>query len=310
MPLTMQTNASSLMTQHTINKSNNLLNTAMERLSTGYRINSAKDDAAGLQIANRLDLQTRGMKIAQRNAQDGNSMLQTAEGAFDEVTDILYRMNDLATQASNGTNSSDDLTALNTEFSSLRDELGNIMGNTSYAGDNLFSASGLKGGGLSLQIGASTSETLSLANNDTSISVAFNALTSGDITAQDGATVLQDSDGNDLIAMSALDLTTTAATDGSTPSGAYQAMNSISAILDTVNTARSGLGATQNRLDHSINNLDNMIENTTAAKGRITDTDFAVESSNMTKNQMLVQAGTTVLSRSNQLTSLATSLLQ
>ncbi len=280
MALTMHTNYASLVTQNTLNKTSNLLNTAMERLSTGYRINSAADDAAGLQISSRMELNTRGMTVAQRNAQDGISMLQTAEGAFDEVTNILYRMNDLATQAANGTNSADDYTALNAEFGELEAELNNIMDNTTYAGDTLITTSGIKTGALTLQIGSSSAEVLDLSTTvDTGVGAAYDDLTTAKTGLADQASALA-------------------------------TMDEMAISLGLVGTARSGLGATINRLDHTIANLGNMIENTSAAKGRITDADFAVESSNMTKNQMLMQAGTTVLSQTSQVAGMAISLLR
>lgn len=282
MALSMHTNYASLVTQNTLNNTSNLLNTAMERLSTGYRINSAADDAAGLQISNRLDMQTRGMSVAMRNSQDGISMLQTAEGAFDEATNILYRMNDLATQSANGTNTAADKDALQKEFSELNAELNNIVSNTKYAGDALITGAGIKTGGLTLQIGASSAETLDLATTvDTDVIAAHTSLT-----------------------------TTVQALAIGAAGDAGAAMDGISAALDAVGSARAGIGATINRLDHTVTNLGNMVENTTAAKGRITDADFAVESSNMTKNQMLMQAGTTVLSQTNQLPGMAMSLLR
>ncbi|MBR9786765.1 lateral flagellin LafA [Vibrio sp. J1-1] len=281
MALSMHTNYASLVTQNTLNQTSNLLNTAMERLSTGYRINSAADDAAGLQISNRLEAQTRGMSVAMRNAQDGMSMLQTAEGAFDEATNILYRMNDLATQSANGTNTLADQASLQKEFAALGEELTNIVDNTKYAGDALITAAGIKTGGLTLQIGASSAETLALTDVDTDVIAAHTSL---------GTTV------------PAFDISTTA--------GATAAMDGLVTAINTVGTARAGLGATINRLDHTVANLGNMVENTSAAKGRIVDADFAVESSNMTKNQMLMQAGTTVLSQTNQLPGMAMSLLR
>ncbi|MGR5301033.1 lateral flagellin LafA [Vibrio alfacsensis] len=282
MALSMHTNYASLVTQNTLSNTSNLLNTAMERLSTGYRINSAADDAAGLQISNRLEAQTRGMSVAMRNAQDGMSMLQTAEGAFDEATNILYRMNDLATQSANGTNTAKDQGALQKEFAELGTELQNIMTNTKYAGDPLITANGIKTGGLTLQIGSSSAETLDLATTvDTDVAAAHTALSA-----------------------------TVPGLDISTGAGATAAMDALVLAIDEVGAARSGLGATINRLDHTVVNLSNMVENTSAAKGRITDADFAVESSNMTKNQMLMQAGTTVLSQTNQLPGMAMSLLR
>lgn len=246
MALSMHTNYASLVTQNTLNKTSGLLNTAMERLSTGYRINSAADDAAGLQISNRLEMQSRGMSVAMRNSQDGISMLQTAEGAFDEATNILYRMNDLATQSANGTNTTEDQAALDAEFDELGLELQNIMTNTKYAGDALITDAGIKTGGMTLQIGASAAETLSLATTvDAKVGAAFTALnaTVPGLGISDAAT-------------------------------SQAAMTALETAIDTVGAARAGLGATINRLDHTITNLGNMVENTTAAKGRIVDAEL------------------------------------
>ncbi|WP_027252360.1 lateral flagellin LafA [Photobacterium halotolerans] len=287
MALSMHTNYASLVTQNTLNGTGNMLNTAMERLATGYRINSAADDAAGLQIASRLEAQTRGMSVAMRNSQDGISMLQTAEGALDEATNILFRMKDLSTQAANGTNSKADQDSLNKEFTELSSELNSIMTNTQYAGEALFDAAGLKGGSLTLQIGNTTTEVLSLANVDTDVIAAFTAISGNPFTAFGG--------GADV------------ATD---QTNAQTAMGEVTAALDVLGTARAAMGANINRLEHTITNLGNMVENTSAAKGRIMDADFAVETSNMTKNQMLMQAGTSVLSQTNQLSGMAMSLLR
>ena len=291
MALSMHTNYASLVTQNTLNNTNGLLNTAMERLSTGYRINSAADDAAGLQISNRLESQSRGMNVAMRNAQDGISMLQTAEGSFDEATNILYRMNDIAIQAANGSNAAKDVTALNEEFLQLGEELANVMNNTQYAGDTLFgqatagTGDGIKGGGLVFQIGSTANEQLDLSTSvDGKVGAAVTSLTAYADVANTGTTPVNVSDGGILA--------------------------TIEASIDTVGAARASLGANINRLEHTIVNLGNMVENTSAAKGRITDADFAVESSNMTKNQMLMQAGTTVLSQTNQLPGMAMSLLR
>ncbi len=163
MALSMHTNYASLVTQNTMNTTSGLLNTAMERLSTGYRVNSAADDAAGLQIANRLEAQTRGMSVAMRNAQDGISMMQTAEGAMDEMTNIVYRMNDLATQSLNGSNSATDRASLNKEFTQLTAELNNIVDNTKFGGQNLLKGGGFGAGDVTFQIGASSAETLTVS---------------------------------------------------------------------------------------------------------------------------------------------------
>ncbi|HDM8228535.1 TPA: lateral flagellin LafA [Vibrio campbellii] len=289
MALSMHTNFASLVTQNTLNNTSNLLNTSMERLSTGYRINSAADDAAGLQIATRLESQTRGMSVAMRNSQDGISMMQTAEGAMDEMTNIVYRMNDLATQASNGSVSANDRTALNAEYQQLGEELANIMDSTSFGGNKLLQDAGTFGAAaVNFQIGTQAGEQLAV---DVSAEVqAINASigTSGALAVGDLT-----SEANAQAAMTAL----TGATGDA-------------GLLGQIGTARSALGANINRLEHTMTNLGNMVENTSAAKGRITDADFAVESSNMTKNQMLMQAGTTVLSQTNQLPGMAMSLLR
>ena len=289
MALSMHTNYASLVTQNTLSNTSNLLNTAMERLSTGYRVNSAADDAAGLQIATRLDAQTRGMSVAMRNSQDGISMMQTAEGAFDEMTNIVYRMNDLATQASNGTVSANDRTALDAEFQQLGEELANVMASTSFGGQDILTDAGSFGAAaVNFQIGTQAGDQLAV---DVSTEVqAVNATigTSGSLALGD----------------------LTSAANAQTALNTLTGANGEAGLLKEIGDARSALGANINRLDHTITNLGNMVENVSAAKGRIVDADFAVESSSMTKNQMLMQAGTTVLSQTNQLPGMAMSLLR
>ncbi|OYD25790.1 lateral flagellin LafA [Oceanimonas baumannii] len=285
MGLSIHTNYTSLVTQNTLNSTNKMLGTAMERLGTGFRINSAADDAAGLQIAVRLQAQTNGQGVAMRNAQDAISMLQTGESAFDEMTNIAQRMKDLATQGANGTNSAAENTALDAEFQQLGAELENIMKNTAYgAGTNLFAAGGkFEGGAVTFQIGASTAETL-----DVDINAEVKALnTSTALTA--GVTALGD-------------LTTQA--------NSSTAIGTLNTFLDDVSEVRGQLGANINRLEHTITNLGNMRENGEAAKGRIMDADFATEASNMSKNQMLMQSGMSVLSNANQMSGLVMSLLR
>ncbi|AMG00241.1 MULTISPECIES: lateral flagellin LafA [Vibrio] len=283
MALSMHTNYASLVTQNTLNNTNGLLNTAMERLSTGFRVNSAADDAAGLQIANRLEAQTRGMNVAMRNAQDGISMMQTAEGAMDEMTNIVYRMNDLATQSLNGSNSATDRASLDKEFQELTKELNNIVDNTKFGGQNLLKGGGFGAGAVSFQIGSSSAETLSV---DASTGI-------GEITTILADAAITDGVGDAAKAKAALDKISGAA-----------------GLVEKIGSSRADFGANINRLEHTMTNLGNMVENTTAAKGRIMDADFAAESSSMTKNQMLMQAGTTVLSQTNQLPGMAMSLLR
>ncbi|HHX8467816.1 TPA: lateral flagellin LafA [Vibrio diabolicus] len=283
MALSMHTNYASLVTQNTMNTTSGLLNTAMERLSTGYRVNSAADDAAGLQIANRLEAQTRGMSVAMRNAQDGISMMQTAEGAMDEMTNIVYRMNDLATRSLNDSNSATDRASLNKEFTQLTAELNNIVDNTKFGGQNLLKGGGFGAGDVTFQIGASSAETLT-------------------VSAGAGITEITDILGDAAI--------TDGIDDATKAKAALDKISGTDGLVEKIGSSRADFGANINRLEHTMANLGNMVENVTASKGRIMDTDFAVESSNMTKNQMLMQAGTTVLSKTNQLPSMAMSLLR
>ncbi|AKN25126.1 lateral flagellin LafA [Stutzerimonas stutzeri] len=283
MALSIHTNYSSLITQTNLGKTNNALGTNQQRLGTGLRINSAADDAAGLQIATRLNAQSRGMGVAMRNTNDAVSLLQTAEGAFSEMTDIVQRMKDLATQAANGTNGAGDLSALQAEYVELGKEVNNILTNTKYAGEAL-----LKGGKLdaavTFQIGASASETLSL-----DVNTALKKLTTaGDLV--DGIAIVL----------------TAASTADAGPQGG---INKLEGALNDIGSLRASLGANINRLNHTNNNLANMKDNTEMAKGRIMDADFASESANMTKNSMLMQSGISMLKQAGQMPSMVMGLL-
>ncbi|MGR5413766.1 lateral flagellin LafA [Vibrio astriarenae] len=288
--LSIHTNYTSLLTQNNLNKTSGAMDQAMQRISTGFRVNSASDDAAGLQIATRLQSQVNGLSTASRNAQDATSMLQTAEGAFDEMTNIAHRMKDLATQAANGTNSADEHAAMQAEWDQLADELQSVIDNTQFgSGNNLFAGESAQGQGdggifdsaITFQIGSSTNETLTF---DVSTTLA---------NVRDGI-----DDGTDS-GLAYEDLATDAAA----------AMNAVDALLGDVGTIRSEFGATINRLDHTVTNLGNMRENTEMAKGRIMDTDYAVESSNMMKNQMLTQMSMSMLSQANGMSGMVMSLI-
>ena len=282
MALSIHTNYTALLTQTTLNKTNTSLSTSQQRLSTGLRINSAADDAAGLQIATRLQAQTRGMGVAIRNISDSTSMLQTAEGAFNEVTDIVQRMKDLATQAANGTNSADDLTALNAEYKELNAEITNILGNTKYAGEALLTGGKLEGQ-VTFQIGSSEDETLEL-----DLQTQMEAI---DVT--DNTTALGSG--------AAIDLTVAGA--------ASTAIGVLETALNDIGTIRAALGANINRLAHTSNNLANMKDNTEMATGNIMDADFAKESANMTKKSMLMQSGISMLKQAGQMPNIVMSLL-
>ncbi len=276
MGLSIHTNFASMVTQNSLGKNNNMLANAMERLGTGFRINSAADDAAGLQIANRLTSQTRGMAVAMRNSQDAISMLQTADGALDEISSIAFRMKDLATQSANGTNSAEDRTALDAEYQQLAEEVERIMTQTTFGGEVLLEG-GTLDDAIDFQIGAGASETLEFdASTELGeVATAYGAL--GDVTDAANSTT---------------------------------AIGAVDDLIASVGASRAKMGANVNRLEHTINNLASISQNVSAATGRIMDADFAVESSNMTKQQMLMQSGISILGNANQMTGMVASLLR
>ncbi len=298
--LSLHTNAAALSAQNSIGRTQSSLSTSMTRLSTGFRINSAMDDAAGLQIATRLKTQTSGMGVAMRNTQNSISMLQTAEGALDETTNILNRMKDLATQAADGSSTKADQDAMQSEFNSLTNELSNILGNTKFGGTTLFrdTTGTLTSATLTFQIGADASEKMTadfstkLATVKTDIG---NAGTGFVATGAAGAAAGTDISG---------------ATAAAGATAANATITDLATAIDSVAALRSELGAISNRLDHVYNNLSNISTNTKNATGRIMDVDFASESAKMTSSQMLLQAGTAMLKQSNSQSSLVLSLLQ
>ena len=393
MALSVNTNISSLNAQRNLTKSGEGLATSMQRLSSGMRINSAKDDAAGLQISNRLTSQISGLGVAQRNANDGISMAQTAEGAMQESTNILQRMRELSLQSANGSNSSEDRAALQKEVAALQTELTRIAETTSFGGQNLLDGTfGTK----AFQVGANSGETISVGLKDISAdqlgdtnthaisagavtaaelsaseigsggSMSISYLSSAGATAQtievDMSAVTADTAGDtDLdsfdsamnAALNGIGVSATAGvlsgsmitstatltlnlkgTDGvvaaaaaggasataavtthvddiniSDAIGSSAAVSIIDNALAEISDSRANLGAIQNRFSHTINNLANVQENVSASRSRIQDTDFAMETAHMTKNQILQQAGTSILSQANQVPQAALSLL-
>ena len=282
--LSLHTNIAALSAQNSISKTQQSLSTSQTRLSTGYRINSAMDDAAGLQIASRLKAQTSGMTVAMRNTANSTSMLQTAEGALDEVSNMLIRMKDLATQAADASSTDDDKTAMQAEYDALGLELANVLKNTTFGGKTLL-VDGTVDASMTFQIGASSSETMEID-------------LSGDMS-----TLASD--------VSAVSANYSAATTGTElTSSANATIGSLEDALASVNKVRSGLGAAANRLEHVYNNLANISTNTKNATGQIMDVDFASESANMTSNQMLLQASTAMLKQANSQSSMVMSLLQ
>ncbi|WP_192889191.1 flagellin [Vibrio bathopelagicus] len=376
MAITVNTNVSALVAQRNLSNANNMLNQSLERLASGSRINSAKDDAAGLQISNRLEAQMSGIDVAVRNANDGISIMQTAEGAMNETTNIMQRMRDLSLQASNGSNSQSERTAIQEEVTALNDELNRIAETTSFGGKKLLNGSF---GSSSFQIGGSSGEAVQIGlknmrtddinmggfsyvangmasdswevkpdQNDITMSftdrfgqpqeITINAKAGDDIeelaTYINGQTDLVSASVNDegqlQIYMSGEDTAGTISFSGSLASelsmsaGYYESVDDINvtdvggaqravSILDTamkyVDSHRSELGAMQNRFDHAINNLENVHENLATSNSRIKDTDYAKETTQMLKQQILQQVSTTILAQAKQAPNLALTLL-
>ena len=273
--LSLQTNIGSLTAQRNLRRNERGLHTAMGRLSSGLRINQASDDAAGLSISEKLRAQVRGLSQAQRNANDGVSLIQTAEGALNETSDMLIRMRELAVQSSNGTLGNSERIAVNREFSALRAEIDRIASVTEFNGLKLIDGS--LSTGLTFQVGLNDNN-----NDQITISVSSSVATAPGLSA--GMTL-------------------------STSTGAQNALAVVDTAISRVSTRRGDLGAIQNRLYSTINNLAATHENLSAANSRIRDTDVASESAALMRGQILMQSGIAVLAQANQLPSLALSLL-
>lgn len=379
MAITVNTNVTALNAQRNLNKTNNALNVSIQRLSTGSRINSAKDDAAGLQISNRLTSQINGLDVAAKNANDGISIAQTAEGAMQESTNIMATMREKALQSANGTNSAEDREAIQKEVSALSTELDRIANTTSFGGQKLLDGTF---GSRALQVGSEAGETINLSLNSTKASdlktniatTAVNATAVGavktggvvkntftitgsgtgttavlssatltkavnkdgtldlgkvaeEINKQSGKTGVSASvnASGKLEMVSAKKFTTKDAAgagasakmsslsmaniDMSTQTGSNKALLVIDASLKQIDSQRADLGALQNRLSSTISNLENISENSAAGRSRIMDVDFAKETTNMTKQQILQQAGGAMLAQAKALPQAALSLL-
>jgi len=279
------TNISSLLAQVSLNAARAGAETAMERLSSGQRINSAADDAAGLSIASRMTAQITGIRAAIKNANDGISLMDTAEGAMAEVTNMLQRMRELALQSANDTNSANDRAASQSEVDALSIEIDRIAVTTTFNGISILDGS--DSNGFALQVGASTAA-------DATITVTIGDLAAASLNTGTGAGVSSsDSD-----------------VQMDTNAHALTAVTNIDDAIEYVNQQRSALGAVRNRLDHTISNLTSISTNTAAARSRIMDTDYAEETSEMTKNQILNQASTAMLAQANKISQSVLSLLQ
>ncbi|UYX08662.1 flagellin [Pectobacterium cacticida] len=295
------TNIMSLVTQNNLNKSQSSLGTAIERLSSGLRINSAKDDAAGQAIANRMTAQVRGLTQAARNANDGISLTQTAEGNLNEINNNLQRIRELAVQAANDTNGQTDRGSIYTEMKQRLDEIDRVAKSASFNGTNLLDGSASDG--INIQVGANTG-----ANEV--IEIDSGALVNATTTADSG---LASGVSTAVAAISGTDVKNIGGTyvTGTPASGLAQGIvAAVDDALKAVDTARSNLGAIQNRFESTITNVNNTINNLSNARGRIQDADYAVEVSNMTKANILQQAGTSVLSQANQVPQTVLSLLR
>jgi flagellin len=268
------TNLASLNAQRNLGTSQSSLATSIQRLSSGLRVNSAKDDAAGLAIASKMDSQIRGMNVAIRNANDGISMAQTAEGALGKVGDMMQRMRELAVQSMNGTNSTSDQANLDTEYQELAKEVTRTIAATSFNGTTILASATA----VDFQVGAGTTanDTITVTPTDMSADADVTAVTGGDITSA---------------------------------ANAGTAVDDIDAALDKINTLRATWGAAQNRFESVIGTLQVSAENTTAARSRIVDADFAAETASLTRAQILQQAGTAMLSQANQIPQQVLSLL-
>ena len=287
MAMFINTNTSSLNAQRNLMNTTKSLDTSYTRLASGLRINSAKDDAAGLQISNRLTSQVNGLDQGNRNANDGISLAQTAEGAMDEVTGMLQRMRTLAQQSANGSNSAKDREALQKEVDQLGSEINRISTDTTFAGTKLLD--GNYNG--SFQVGADANQTISF-----SLSQAGGFSISGISTAAGGAaaTVFAGATSIDITAQST----------------AQAVLGAVDQMLAGVDSKRAELGAVQNRMDSTVRNQSNISQNLSDARSRIQDADFATETANMTKQNILQQAASTILSQANQRPQSALSLLQ
>ena len=312
MALTINTNVASLNAQRNLSSSQSALSQSMERLSSGLRINSAKDDAAGLAISDRMTSQIRGFNQAVQNANDGISFSQTAEGALQETTNILQRMRELAVQSSNATNTSSDRSSMDSEVQQLSSEINRIAGITGFNGktllDGTFSGAaaavfqvGADAGSANLitvNIGAANTSALGLAGTaSTNTTVAVSGVSLAGTTATSTSTSV-------VVASAA------SGVNVKTFSAAQTAISSIDSAIKSIDTIRGNLGAVQNRFQSTISNLSNVSENLTSARSRILDADIAQETSNMTKNNILQQAGVSILAQANQQPQLALSLLR
>jgi len=279
MTISVNTNLFSLNAQRKLAGSQSSLQTSMQRLSSGLRINSAADDAAGLAISQRMTAQVRGMNVAIRNANDGISLAQTADGALSSVSDSLQRMRELAVQSRNSTNSDSDKESLDLEFKQLSSEIGRVLGGTTFNGKAIL---GANAGTLTFQVGANvtTNDSIDITTTDLTSDTKITTVTSASIGSASSASAIA------------------------------TVITNIDSAIDDINSQRATFGASQNRFNSVVSNLQSSVENQSAASSRITDADFAAETANMSRAQILQQAGTAMVAQANQLPQSVLRLLQ
>ncbi|MCF6434673.1 flagellin [Pseudoalteromonas sp. MMG022] len=319
MALYVNTNVSSLNAQRQLNNSGNALDTSFKRLSSGFRINSAADDAAGLQIADRLTSQINGLNQGNRNANDGISLAQTAEGAMDEVTSMFQRIRTLSQQAANGSNTDEDRLAIQEEIRSLSSEVNRVAADTTFGGQNLLDGSyaanfqvgadAIQTIGFSMQNVGGTANSLVANNGFTLSGIAgiASAVTGASLSATAGT--ISNVVGQSADAAEFSNVFTAGGISVSSQANAQAVLAGMDQLIAVVDKKRAELGAVQNRFQSTIRNQSNISENLSAAKSRIKDTDFAQETANLTKMQILQQASQTILSQANQRPQAALSLL-
>lgn len=341
MALYVNTNISSLNSRRNLSNSTNALDTSYERLASGLRINSAKDDAAGLQISNRLTSQINGLEQGNRNAQDGISYAQTAEGAMDEITNMLQRIRTLSLQSANGSNSHEDRIAIQQEVTQLCSEIDRIAASTTFGGTKILNGetdftvnadgtvaytpdlSAARDKDIAFQVGANHNQTIGIAlslkttvtdntdpNNPVTetYNVGFDMVSL--MTANGYMATADDVDLADLTGFIVTEDTTSVCFDVRTATAAQASLSKIDDLIQSIDSKRAELGAVQNRMESTIRNQSNISENVSDARSRIRDTDFAQETANMTQQNILQQAAQTILSQANQRPQIAMQLLQ
>lgn len=311
------TNSLSLMTQNNLNKSQASLGTAIERLSSGLRINSAKDDAAGQAIANRFTSNINGLTVASRNANDGISLSQTAEGALSEINNNLQRIRDLTVQAQNSSNSASDIDSIQSEVNQRMQEVDRVTRQTDFNGIKVLDNTAATASTYNFQVGSKDGEKIGIDINSAAGWNLASAITAGGTSAAGTAlntkTMVAGTDavnGNDRTVSAIGFDVLKGKVDETGAAAGTKPLADIDAALKAVDTQRSSLGASQNRFESTISNLSNTVNNLTSARSRIQDADYSTEVSNMSRAQILQQAGTSVLAKANQVPQSVLSLLQ